>query len=98
LRFFLGYVVDLTLVLDRLFMVTSTIGQTTGLKLDDINSALENYKTSTAAKVHSDIRKYVEETIAKQMPQCSGAQSEDQEVVGQTLAESKSPQKRDPET
>ncbi|KAJ7139160.1 hypothetical protein C8R44DRAFT_867330 [Mycena epipterygia] len=59
LRCFMGYIVDLTLVLDQLFLVTFSTNIPRPLTMEDITTAVENYKRLHMASVHREIRQYV---------------------------------------
>jgi hypothetical protein len=54
----MGYIVDLTLVMDQLFLVTLSIKPPRHLTADQVDMALENYKTWEAARVHQAVREY----------------------------------------
>ncbi|KAJ7192751.1 hypothetical protein GGX14DRAFT_594122 [Mycena pura] len=59
LRCIMGYIIDLTLVLNELFLVVLAIRPPRPLTADDIEMALENYNYSDLGMVHHDIRQYV---------------------------------------
>ncbi|KAJ6452583.1 hypothetical protein C8R45DRAFT_1040299 [Mycena sanguinolenta] len=62
LRCFMGYITDLTLVLHQLFLVVlPTTRQRRPLTYDQIDMALENYKSSDMGMVHHAIRQFVRE-------------------------------------
>ncbi|KAJ6452572.1 hypothetical protein C8R45DRAFT_1040273 [Mycena sanguinolenta] len=62
LRCFMGYITDLTLVLHQLFLVVlPTTRQRRPLTYDQIDMALENYKSSDMGMVHHAIRQFVKE-------------------------------------
>ncbi|KAJ6460173.1 hypothetical protein C8R45DRAFT_1029632 [Mycena sanguinolenta] len=62
LRCFMGYITDLTLVLHQLFLVVlATTRQRRPLTHDEIDMALENYKSSDMGMVHHAIRQFVKE-------------------------------------
>ncbi|KAJ7803657.1 hypothetical protein B0H14DRAFT_1634295 [Mycena olivaceomarginata] len=65
LRFFMGYIVDLTLVMDHLFLALLPGQLPRRLTAEDINLALENYKKSEVAAVHTKIRKYEVKDLIK---------------------------------
>ncbi|KAF7350071.1 G domain-containing protein [Mycena venus] len=63
LRCFMGYIIDLTLVLHQLFLVVlPTMRQPRPLTHDEIDMALESYKFSDMGMVHHEIRRFVRET------------------------------------
>jgi hypothetical protein len=55
----MGYIVDLTRVMDHLFLVILGLKPPQRITQEYINMALENYADSgNAAKTHQDIRQY----------------------------------------
>jgi len=58
----MGYIVDLTLVMDQLFLHTLPQKLPRLLSADQIDMALENYKNSEAQEVHHQVREYVKKT------------------------------------
>ncbi|KAJ7714642.1 hypothetical protein B0H16DRAFT_1618029, partial [Mycena metata] len=65
LRCFMGYIIDLILVLEQLFRVTLSKAPSS-LTNKDIDMAFENYKNSGLGMVHRRIREFVEvESFAK---------------------------------
>jgi len=62
LRCLMGYIVDLTLVMDQLFLHTLPQKLPRLLSADQIDMALENYKNSEAQEVHHQVREYVKKT------------------------------------
>ncbi|KAJ7798431.1 hypothetical protein B0H14DRAFT_2906629 [Mycena olivaceomarginata] len=73
LRFFMGYIVDLTLVMDHLFLAPSS--------RPDINLALENYKKSEVAAVHTKIRKYAKTSSFKKIYRSNNAEKEVKDLI-----------------
>ena len=59
LRCLMGYIVDLTLVMDQLFLNTLPIKPPRHLMQEHIQMALENYESTEAQAVHRQIREYV---------------------------------------
>ncbi|KAI0254650.1 hypothetical protein BJV78DRAFT_1279766 [Lactifluus subvellereus] len=55
----MDYIVDLTLVMDQLFLNTLPLKPPRLLTAEQIDAALEDYKNSEAVKVHRAIREYV---------------------------------------
>lgn len=55
----MGYIVNLTLVLDQLFLVVLSTNIPRPLTTEDITKAVENYKHLHMANVHREIRQYV---------------------------------------
>ncbi|KAJ7212647.1 hypothetical protein GGX14DRAFT_446771 [Mycena pura] len=62
LRCFMGYILDLTLVLHQLFLVVISIRPLRPLTDADIDMALDNYKVGDMGMVHHEIRQYVRDT------------------------------------
>ncbi|KAF7345917.1 G domain-containing protein [Mycena venus] len=60
LRCLMGYIIDLTLVLDKLFVEVLPVGPRP-LTETDVEEALKKYKTSNMWAVHRDIRQYTRE-------------------------------------
>jgi len=54
----MGYIVDLTLVMDQLFLGYLYIEPPGLVTAEKVEMALENYKTSDATRVHQAIREY----------------------------------------
>ncbi|KAJ7843889.1 hypothetical protein B0H14DRAFT_3455868 [Mycena olivaceomarginata] len=66
LRLFMGYIVDLTLVVDQLFVIVLALGPPNLLTQTDIDATLDKYTSSAADTVHAKIREYCNEaTFAK---------------------------------
>jgi hypothetical protein len=55
----MGYIIDLTLVLDQLFLVGLSTNVPRPLTQEDITEAVENHKRLHMAEVHREIRQYV---------------------------------------
>ncbi|KAJ7112756.1 hypothetical protein C8R43DRAFT_1040414 [Mycena crocata] len=81
LRFFMGYIVDLTLVLDQLFLALLPLRLPRIVTADHLEMALENYKNGDAAKVHREIRKYANEATFTQICQSNKAQDKVIELI-----------------
>ncbi|KAF7368682.1 G domain-containing protein [Mycena venus] len=58
LRCFMGYIIDLTLILEQLFRVTLS-KSSSPLTNEDIDKAFENYKNAGLGMVHRRIREFV---------------------------------------
>jgi len=82
----MGYIVDLTLVLDQLFLDTLPIKPPRYVSTDQIEMALEGYKVSEATKVHRAIREYANKTTFPQILQANNAQEKVIELVHKHLA------------
>jgi len=61
LRLFMGYIVDLTLVLDQLFMIVLALDLPNLLTQTEIDVALDKYTSSAVNIVHAEIREYCNE-------------------------------------
>ena len=55
----MGYIVNLTLVMDQLFLSYLHIKPPGLVTVEEVEMALENYKTSEVTRVHQAIREYV---------------------------------------
>ncbi|KAJ6455144.1 hypothetical protein C8R45DRAFT_1111525 [Mycena sanguinolenta] len=53
LRLFMGYIIDLTLVLDQLFVIVLALGPPNLLTQTDIDAALDKYTSGAAKTVHA---------------------------------------------
>jgi len=82
----MGYIVDLTLVLDQLFLDTLPIKPPRYVSSDQIEMALEGYKVSEATKVHRAIREYANKATFPQILQANNAQEKVIELVHEHLA------------
>jgi len=82
----MGYIVDLTLVLDQLFLDTLPIKPPRYVSADQIEMALEGYKVSEATKVHRAIREYANSATFPQILQANNAQEKVIELVQEHLA------------
>lgn len=70
----MGYIVDLTLVMDQLFLNTLPIKPPRRLTMDQVEMALEDYKNSEVAKVHREIREYANQATFAKILQSNKAQ------------------------
>lgn len=70
----MGYIIDLTLVMDHLFFDTLPLNPPRLLSMEQVDAALESYKTLDAQKVHRQIREYVKESTFAQILQSNNAQ------------------------
>jgi len=70
----MGYIIDLTLVMDQLFLDTLPLKPPRLLSADQIDMALENYKQSEARKVHYQIREYAKKATFGKILQSNNAQ------------------------
>jgi len=70
----MGYIVDLTLVMDQLFLNILPLKPPRFLTEEHIDAALEDYKNSEAIKVHRAIREYVNEATFGEILRANNAQ------------------------
>lgn len=70
----MGYIVDLTLVMDQLFFDTLPLKAPRRLTEEIIDDALENYKNSGAIQVHRAIREYVNKASFGEILQVNNSQ------------------------
>ncbi|KAJ7862485.1 hypothetical protein B0H14DRAFT_3444669 [Mycena olivaceomarginata] len=75
LRCLMGYIVDLTLVMDHLFLVVFSRPLTEG----DITEAVDKYKCLNMAKVHHEIRQYANKATFPDILQSNKAEEKDSE-------------------
>ncbi|KAJ7460359.1 hypothetical protein B0H11DRAFT_2315926 [Mycena galericulata] len=81
LRCFMAYIVDLTLVLDQLFLVVLSIRPARPLTNADISMAFENYGSSNRGAVHREIREYVRRATVTQILQPTTAEEKVKELI-----------------
>ena len=86
LRCLMGYIVDLTLVMDQLFLNILPLKPPRLLTVDQIDAALEDYKNSEAVKVHRAIREYVNEATFGEILRANNAQQKVIELIKQHRA------------
>ncbi|KAJ7211621.1 hypothetical protein GGX14DRAFT_542752 [Mycena pura] len=81
LRCFMGYIIDLTLILNELFLVVLAIKPPRPLKDEDIDLALHNYNSSDLRFVHREIRQYVREADWRQLIRSDAAEVKVKELI-----------------
>ncbi|KAJ7787445.1 hypothetical protein B0H14DRAFT_2953336 [Mycena olivaceomarginata] len=81
LRCFMAYIVDLTLVLDQLFLVVLSIRPARPLTNADISMAFENYGSSNRGAVHREIREYVRQATVTQILHPTTAEEKVKELI-----------------
>ncbi|KAF7358332.1 G domain-containing protein [Mycena venus] len=86
LRFLMGYIVDLTLVMDQLFILVP-MKPPRRVTREHIDMALESYKNADAAVVHREIRKYATQASFAQICQSNKAQDKVLEIIKQHCAD-----------
>jgi hypothetical protein len=77
----MGYIIDLTLVMEQLFLVVLSIRPPRALSEADIDLALENYKNSEIAQVHREIRQYANKTTWAEILQSNKAEEKVKELI-----------------
>lgn len=82
LRCLMGYICDLTLIMDHLFLATLALDPPRRLTLAHIDNAVETYKQSSAARVHTELRKYANHATLKQVVQFNKAEEKVKELIG----------------
>ena|ERR1700728_2538215 len=87
LRCIMAYIVDLTLVMEQLFLCTLPIRPPRLLSAEQIEMAVENYKTSGAPEVHRQIRGYVKKSTFMQILQLNNAQEKVIDLIRQNRAD-----------
>jgi hypothetical protein len=82
----MGYIVDLTLVMDQLFLNTLPLKPPRLLTEEQIDAALEDYKNSEAVNVHRAIREYVNNATFGEILRANNAQQKVIELIKQHRA------------
>jgi hypothetical protein len=91
LRCLMAYIIDLTLVLDQLFLDTLHLKPPRLLNAEQIDMALENYKTSEVQQVHCKIREYVKQSTFGQIVKSGNAQQKVIELIRQHRVDTAAP-------
>ncbi|KAI0245652.1 hypothetical protein BJV78DRAFT_1365269 [Lactifluus subvellereus] len=86
LRCLMAYIVDLTLVMDQLFLNTLPLKPPRLLTAEQIDAALEDYKNLEAVKVHRAIREYVNQATFSEILSVNDAQQKVIELIKQHRA------------
>ncbi|KAJ6455173.1 hypothetical protein C8R45DRAFT_1036675 [Mycena sanguinolenta] len=81
LRCFMGYIIDLTLVLNELFLVVIAIRPPRALEDEDLELAFQNYKNSDLSLVHREIRQYVRDANWGKLLQSDAAELKVKELI-----------------
>ncbi|KAJ6484728.1 hypothetical protein C8R45DRAFT_1214735 [Mycena sanguinolenta] len=81
LRFLMAYIVDLTLVLDQLFLITLDHRPARRLTMNDIDLAVKNYRTSNTATVHNKIREYANKATVAEICRSTQAEEKVKELI-----------------
>ncbi|KAF8179278.1 hypothetical protein K438DRAFT_1977348 [Mycena galopus ATCC 62051] len=82
LRLFMGYVIDLTLVLDQLFVIVLTLDPPNLLAQTDLDAALDKYTSSAVNTVHDEIREYCNEVTFGKFCRSNRAEEKITELIG----------------
>ena len=77
----MGYIVDLTLVMDQLFLDILPQKPPRRLSADLIDMALDSYKTSSAESIHDQIREYAKQSTFMRILQSNNAQQKVVEII-----------------
>ncbi|KAK7001893.1 G domain-containing protein [Favolaschia claudopus] len=81
LRCLMAYMCDLTLIMDHLFLKTLNLPPPRRLTQEDIDSAVESYKNSSAATVHKEVRMYANQTTIAQIVRSNNAEEKVKELI-----------------
>ena len=79
----MGYIIDLTLVMDQLFLDTVSVPPPRSLSVVQVREALEHYKTREAVKVHQAVREYTKRATWPEILQANNAQEKVIELIKQ---------------
>jgi len=86
LRCLMGYIVNLTLVMDQLFLNILPLKPPRRLTAEHIDAALEDYKNLEAVNVHRAIREYVNQATFGEIVQANNAEQKVIELINQHRA------------
>ncbi|KAJ6455170.1 hypothetical protein C8R45DRAFT_1222596 [Mycena sanguinolenta] len=81
LRLFMGYIIDLTLVLDQLFVIVLALGPGNLLTQTEIDAALKKYGSDAVNTVHAEIRKYCNKATFGQIRRSNKAEEKITELI-----------------
>lgn len=81
LRCLMGYIVDLTLIMDQLFLDILPQKPPRRLSAELIDMALESYKTLSAPSIHDEIREYAQKSTFTQILKSNNAQQKVVEII-----------------
>jgi hypothetical protein len=79
----MGYIVDLTLIMDQLFLNTLALKPPHLLSKDQVDIAVDSYKSSEAQRVHRQIRDYANRSTFPQILKSNNAQEEVKRLIRQ---------------
>lgn len=96
LRCLMGYIVDLTLIMDQLFLDILPQKPPRRLSAELIDMALESYKTLSAPSIHDEIREYAQKSTFTQILKSNNAQQKVVEIIrkGSPLLQASSDESR----
>ncbi|KAJ7226419.1 hypothetical protein C8J57DRAFT_1389595 [Mycena rebaudengoi] len=86
LRCFMGYIVDLTVVMGHLFLVVLSMNPPRGLTKEDIDEAVQKYQHAHMARVHREIRQYVNRATFPVILQSNKAEVKVKELIKEYCA------------
>ncbi|KAJ7271765.1 hypothetical protein C8J57DRAFT_1507677 [Mycena rebaudengoi] len=86
LRCFMGYIVDLTVVMDYLFLAVLSMNPPRGLTKKDIDEAVQKYQHAHMARVHREIRQYVNRATFPVILQSNKAEVKVKELIKEYCA------------
>ncbi|KAJ7229486.1 hypothetical protein C8J57DRAFT_1534455 [Mycena rebaudengoi] len=81
LRLFMGYIVDLTLVLDQLFVIVLALSPPNLLTQTEINTAQDKYTSGAANTVHEEIREYCNDSTSTKICRSNKAEEKITEFI-----------------
>ncbi|KAK7026315.1 G domain-containing protein [Favolaschia claudopus] len=81
LRCLMAYICDLTLIMDHLFLETLDLLPPRRLTQAHIDSAVESYQTSSAAKVHTEVRMYANRATFAQIVKSNNAEEKVKDII-----------------
>ncbi|KAF8212926.1 hypothetical protein K438DRAFT_1957510 [Mycena galopus ATCC 62051] len=82
LRLFMGYIINLTLVLDQLFVIVLALDPPNLLAQTDLEAALDKYTSSAVNTVHDEIREYCNEATFGKFCRSNKAEEKITELIG----------------
>ncbi|KAF7333933.1 G domain-containing protein [Mycena sanguinolenta] len=81
LRLFMGYIVDLTLVLDQLFVIVLALRPPNLLTQTEIDAAVDKYTSGAVNTVHTEIREYCNEATFGKICRSNKAEEKITELI-----------------
>ncbi|KAJ7618688.1 hypothetical protein FB45DRAFT_932228 [Roridomyces roridus] len=86
LRCFMGYIVDLTLVMDHLFLAVLSMNPPRPITQDDLDQAVLQYQEAHMARVHREIRQYVNKASFQVILQSNKAEVKVKDLIKEYCA------------